>query len=105
MGFTHVLKTNFWAAKNDGVKLEKERRRENMKKTNAKQMILGVVGSFVCGGSIMGCYPLVPAYFAALYLEHVSGLLLGFMYIGMLFFMEERKIIKQPLKGYYIKCI
>ena len=25
--------------------------------------------------------------------------------IGMLFFMEERKIIKQPLKGYYIKCI
>ncbi|MDD6305913.1 MAG: SpoIIE family protein phosphatase [Clostridiales bacterium] len=66
-----------------------------MKKTNAKQMILGVLGSFVCGGSIMGCYPLVPAYFAALYLEHVSGLLLlGFMYIGMLFFMPLTAAVK-----------
>lgn len=66
-----------------------------MKKTNAKQMILGILGSFACGGSIMGCYPLVPAYFAALYLEHISGfMLLGFMYIGMLFFMPLTAAVK-----------
>lgn len=66
-----------------------------MKKTNAKQMILGILGSFVCGGSVMGCYPLVPAYFAALYLEHMSGfMLLGFMYIGMLFFMPLTAAVK-----------
>lgn len=66
-----------------------------MKKTNAKQMILDILGSFVCGGSVMGCYPLVPAYFAALYLEHMSGfLLLGFMYIGMLFFMPLTAAVK-----------
>lgn len=66
-----------------------------MRKTNAKQMILGILGSFVCGAGVMGCYPLVPAYFAALYLERVSGLLLmGFMYIGMIFFMPLTAAVK-----------
>lgn len=66
-----------------------------MRKTNAKQMILGILGGLVCGGSVMGCYPLVPAYFAALYLENISGvLLLGFMYIGMIFFMPLTAAVK-----------
>ncbi len=66
-----------------------------MKKADAKQMMLGVLGSLVCGGSVLGCYPLVPAYFAALYLEHVNGMvLLGFMYIGMAFFMPLTAAVK-----------
>lgn len=66
-----------------------------MKKKETKQLILGVLGSAMCSVSIMGCYPLVPAYFAALYLEDVSGLLLaGLMYIGMMFFMPLTAIVK-----------
>lgn len=59
-----------------------------MKKTNLRQMILSMIGGAMCGFSVMGCYPLVPAYFAALYLEQVSApLLLGIMYIGIFLFM------------------
>ena len=43
-----------------------------MKKTGVRQMIFGILGSLACGGSVMGCYPLVPAYFTALYLEQVN---------------------------------
>lgn len=42
----------------------------------------------MCSVSVMGCYPLVPAYFAALYLEQVSApLLLGIMCAGIFLFM------------------
>ena len=42
-----------------------------------------------------GRYPLVPAYFAALYLERVSGpVLLGMMYIGMFVFMPTAAAVK-----------
>lgn len=59
-----------------------------MKKTSVRQMILCMVGGATCSVSVMGCYPLVPAYFAALYLEQVSTpVLLGMMYIGMFLFM------------------
>ena len=59
-----------------------------MKKTSIRQMILSVLGGAMCSVSVMGCYPLVPAYFAALYLEQVSvTVLLGMMYIGMFLFM------------------
>ncbi len=51
-------------------------------------MILNMAGGLMCGVSVMGCYPLVPAYFAALYLEETGApVLLGMMYIGMLIFM------------------
>lgn len=67
----------------------------NGKKTNAREMILGVAGSFVCAANMMGCYPLVPAYFAAMYLEHMNTwVLLGFMYIGMIFFMPLTAAVK-----------
>ncbi len=67
----------------------------SMKKTGVRQMILGALGGVMCSVNIMGCYPLVPAYFAALYLENVSGfLLMGCMYIGMLFGMPLTAGIK-----------
>lgn len=66
-----------------------------MKKTGARQMMLSMAGGALCGISVMGCYPLVPAYFAALYLEQVSGaVLLGMMYIGMLMFMPITAAVK-----------
>ena len=66
-----------------------------MKKTNARQMILCIAGSVMCSVSVMGCYPLVPAYFAALYLEQASGpILLGVMYIGMFVFMPVTAAVK-----------
>lgn len=59
-----------------------------MKKTSLRQMILSMVGGVMCSVSVLGCYPLVPAYFAALYLEQVSApLILGMMYIGIFLFM------------------
>ena len=49
----------------------------------------------MCSFSVMGCYPLVPAYFAALYLEQVNAfLLLGIMYIGMFLFMPITAVVK-----------
>lgn len=69
-----------------------------MKKTGARQMILSMVGGALCGVSVMGCYPLVPAYFAALYLEQVNTvLLLGMMYIGMLLFMPITAVVKYAI--------
>lgn len=66
-----------------------------MKKTGARQMILSVLGGVMCCVSVMGCYPLVPAYFTALYLEQVNGfLLLGIMYIGMFLFMPVTAVVK-----------
>lgn len=66
-----------------------------MKKMNARQMMLCMAGSVMCSVGVMGCYPLVPAYFAALYLERVSGpVLLGMMYIGMFVFMSTAAAVK-----------
>ncbi len=66
-----------------------------MKKTGIRQMILSVVGGAMCSVSVMGCYPLVPAYFAALYLEQVSApMLLGIMYIGIFLFMPLTAAVK-----------
>ena len=66
-----------------------------MKKTGVRQMIFGILGSLACGVSVMGCYPLVPAYFTALYLEQVNGVvLLAFMYIGMTLFMPLTAAVK-----------
>lgn len=69
-----------------------------MKKTGIRQMILSVAGGAMCSLCVMGCYPLVPAYFAALYLEQVSApLLLGIMYIGMFLFMPLTAAVKYAM--------
>jgi stage II sporulation protein E len=66
-----------------------------IRQTGARQVLAGVLGGAVCKIAIMGCYPLVPAYFAALYPENISGvLLMGMMYIGMLLFMPMTAAVK-----------
>lgn len=68
---------------------------QDMKQGKIRQMITTIVGVLLCGVQIMGCYPLVPAYFAALYLEEVKGIwLAGAMYIGMLYFMPLTAAVK-----------
>lgn len=52
-----------------------------MKKMGWKQLALGIAGGLFCRISIMGCYPLVPAFFAAVYLEEQGRWLLS---VGML---------------------
>lgn len=69
-----------------------------MKKTKVREAVLGLLGGAVCSVGVMGCYPLVPAYFAALYLENMkSMLLLGIMYIGMVCFMPATAVIKYAM--------
>lgn len=69
-----------------------------MKKTKIRETVLGLLGGAVCSVGIMGCYPLVPAYFAALYLENMkSMMLLGIMYIGMVCFMPTTAVIKYAM--------
>ncbi len=52
-----------------------------MRKTGWKQLALGILGALLCRISIMGCYPFVPAFFAAVYLEEKGRWLLS---VGML---------------------
>lgn len=66
-----------------------------MKKMKMRQMILILLGGLTCSATTMGCYPLVPAYFAALYLEEVNGLwLAAAMYIGMMYSMPLPVLVK-----------
>lgn len=59
-----------------------------MKKNKVKQVLLLAVGGLTCGVQLLGCYPVVPAYFAAAVLEDVSVFYLtAAMYLGMLCFM------------------
>ncbi len=61
-------------------------------------MILCMAGGAMCSLNVMGCYPLVPAYFAALYLEQVSTpMLLGMMYIGIFLFMPLTAGVKYAM--------
>lgn len=66
-----------------------------MKENRMKQMILGILSGVFCGVQMMECYPLVPAYFAATYLEEIRiGWLLAITFLGMLFFMPVTAIVK-----------
>ena len=57
-----------------------------------------LAGSLVCGVHMMDCYPWVPAYFAALYLEDVRGIwLTAAMYLGMLYFMPLTAMVKYAI--------
>ncbi len=66
-----------------------------MKKNGIKQMILSAIGGLLCSVHIMDCYPLVPAYFAALYMAGVKiGWILAAAYVGMMIFMPFTAMVK-----------
>ena len=66
-----------------------------MKTGKIKQMILCVLSGALCSIQILECYPLVPAYFVALYMEEVkTGWLFATTYAGMLLFMPITAVVK-----------
>lgn len=66
-----------------------------MKKNRMKQMIISLLSGLMCSVHIMECYPLVPAYFAAIYMAGVNLVwsLLAF-YVGMMIFMPFTTMVK-----------
>lgn len=69
-----------------------------MKKTGWKQLVLSVVGALFCKISVMGCYPIVPAFFAAVYLEEQGRWLLSVgMLTGMVAFLPITVIAKYAM--------
>ena len=69
-----------------------------MKKTGWKQLVLGIAGALVCRISVMGCYPLIPAFFAAVYLEEPCRWLLSAgMLTGMAAFVPITAIAKYAM--------
>ena len=59
-----------------------------MKKLRTKQAVICIIGVAECKLGFAGCYPFIPAYFAAAYLERGGRLLLGIgMFLGMAFML------------------
>ena len=74
-----------------------------MKKTGWKQLALGVTGALLCRISVMGCYPFVPAFFAAVYLEEGGRWLLSVgMLSGMVAFLPITVIAKYAMSLLFI---
>ncbi len=66
-----------------------------MKLGKLRQMILCLLSGAACSLQIMGCYPLVPAYFAVLYAEEIKwSWLLAATGAGMLLFMPMTTMVK-----------
>lgn len=66
-----------------------------MKQTRWKEIILYGVAMAVSKGAFAGCYPLIPGFFAACYLEEVNRtLLLIFSMFGMTLFIPVQAMAK-----------
>lgn len=69
-----------------------------MKKIGGKQWMLSIIGALLCRVSIMGCYPLIPAYFAAVYMDETGRWLISIgMLAGMLAFLPITVIAKYTM--------
>ena len=74
-----------------------------MKRTGWKQLVIGIAGALFCRISIMGCYPLVSAFFAAVYLEEQARWLLPVgMLVGMAAFLPITAIAKYAMSMFII---
>ena len=69
-----------------------------MRKTGWKQLALSIAGVLLSRISIMGCYPFVPAFFAAVYLEENGRWLISAgMLAGMVAFLPITVIVKYAM--------
>lgn len=77
-----------------------------MKKAGGKQLILGIVGALLCRAGILGCYPLIPSYFAAVYLEESarSYLTVG-MLAGLVAFLPVTAVAKYGMSMLFIVAV
>lgn len=75
----------------------------NADKTGWKQLALSIAGALLCRISIMGCYPFVPAFFAAVYLEERGRWMLTIgMMAGMAAFLPITVIAKYVMSLFII---
>lgn len=59
-----------------------------MNKLKTKQAVVCLIGIAACKVGFAGCFPFIPAYFAAAYLENAGRFLLGIcMFLGMAFIL------------------
>ena len=66
-----------------------------MKRIRTKEIILYVLGILFCKVEIADCYPLIPAYFTALYISMESRwLTLGACFVGMASFLPVTQLTK-----------
>ena len=69
-----------------------------MKRIKVKQVITYLVGMFLCKVSFAGCYPFIPAYFAAVYLQENNRVAFTFfVYLGMLLFLPLTQTAKYAM--------
>lgn len=69
-----------------------------MKRLKTKQIITYFVGMLICRVSFAGCYPIIPAYFAAVYLQDQGrAAFTFFLYLGMVLFLPITQTAKYAM--------
>lgn len=69
-----------------------------MKRLKTKQIFTYLLGVLVCKISFAGCYPIIPAYFAAVYLQDSGRALFTiFAYLGMMIFLPVTQMAKYAM--------
>ena len=69
-----------------------------MKRLKTKQIITYFVGMLICRVSFAGCYPIIPAYFAAVYLQDQGrAAFTFFLYLGMVLFLPITQTAKYAI--------
>lgn len=73
----------------------KRRTLDDMKRQTTKQVIISLLGLGTCQLTFAGCYPLIPAYFAAGYLEGGGRMMLTvMMFAGMAVLLPITEMVK-----------
>lgn len=73
-----------------------------MKKTGWKQLAIGIAGALCCRVPVFGCWPLIPAFFTAAYLEERGRWFLSVgMIVGMIAFLPLTAIAKYAMAVFF----
>lgn len=77
-----------------------------MKKSGWKQLVLSAAGAYLCKVGVLGCFPLIPAFFAAVYLEERGRWLLSIgMLTGMVAFLPITAIAKYGMALLFVAAV
>lgn len=69
-----------------------------MKRIKTKQIFTYLLGMLLCKVSFAGCYPIIPAYFAAVYLQDQGrAAFTFFLYLGMILFLPLTETAKYAM--------
>ena len=69
-----------------------------MKRLKTKQIVTYLLGMLLCRVSFAGCYPIIPAYFAAVYLQDQGrAAFTFFLYLGMMLFLPLTQTAKYAM--------